>query len=755
MVQIPQYTRGLITKERAVTPVANPQAVQNEQTSIATVLDPLAKFANQYAEKLDKENAAVKLNEAWLSKSQYDFDLTQKYQDIYKDNPEELTPALTSVISQNDASLLAGLPERAQGEFGSKAMMQNEAMRQNAIEWSQQRKVDQISNQAELNLAQTQDFAITLGTKGGDINTLPSMINQNLASIYAIHPTDKADQIKFEAVNKIYQSYWNARIQNDPTGALKAIQAGEAGNYVDAGTIARLQTDAYNAQPAWTRAVGDSNNQIPTKGDGSPEWIIGNILKTEGGFNPNDGGRGFPVIYGITQKNYPDQYAEALRITQEQGEAAGKLYAEQFYKTEYYDKYNIGELPEATREIVMDALVNQGTWAQELVTDARNGATPDTLLQKRKARYDAIVQGDSTQVQNYNGWINRLSSLSSSIPGSPEAQAKAVKEVRNDPVGAMFEAGIGKTPEELVQNQKTHLGIPAQRASVMSNGQAMQAAQALNDARDVDGFLAISRQLTQQYPNHKQNFLSDIAKAKQLPDNKIIALQMAISNEAQYKQHIELAMRMDTEDSKKMLRGQTESESGITAIDEKLNEQMPTVISALASEGYSQKQIAERWSTIQGIAYQYALKHNQANAQAVADFALQPVFGEHAYEEFNGVGFRIPKIFMNDADEILSNLPDVIENRLNIERFSAGKNTEQKQLDMEDLIVVMAEDEKGLAVMDKNNRFVRINGQPLVLDFAYLINPNLETTGFVPKTESQFTKAFPELSKSIFPSEQQ
>jgi len=729
MVQIPQYTRGLITKERAVTPVANPQAVQNAQISIVPALQSITDFAAAYADKLEKADAETKLNEALIAQSKSTFDIIEQAKKNYENNPNEAVSFVQEALNESSSTLESGLPSMARDSFRLKAAVSNEQSRQSIVNWSQSRKVDQIKNTMDTNFSSLGDYAATLGKNGGDHKQLVEMINNNLANAYTILPEDAVEKYKIEQTQSILESYWKSRIVSDPIGALKQIDAGEAGNYVDAGTVAQLRKNAYNSLPDILKVFGTPTGEKPSVGDGSAEWNIGNVLQLEGGFNANDGGSGYPVIYGINQKWWPEQFAEAKKITDEKGESAGKIYAEEFYRKEYWDKYNLESLPPETRGIVLDGLVNANHL--ELIDAAKSGKTPEQLLQMRKEKYQKIAQQPGMG-QNLNSWMNRLASQGMNNVGAQYPDKRAMDNIVNDPVLAMQQANIGQNVSDLVEWQNKNLGTPKDMAKVLSSVQAETISQKFGQAKNVDEFLSLSRELGQQYGQYTENAVSQIIQTAKLPDTQQVALRLAVSNEAKYRRHIEMLQKSDIKSTRSSLdSGKLEEDVAAPSkeVDNKLNSLIATngVTNALFSEGFSTSEIEARINSYKVLAYSYKLANPNAFAEDAAKFALEPVLGENSYQEFNGGFYRVPKNFMDDAETINNNLPDVIKDTLEMYVQSGLLvNPIQRggtEINLDDVRVEMTDDKKGLLVKSADDRLFIVNGKPLQIDYAYLLNP--------------------------------
>lgn len=142
---------------------------------------------------------------------------------------------------------------------------------------------------------------------------------------------------------------------------------------------------------------------------------INTVMKNEGGMNPSDGNTGAPALYGINAKYHPTEFAEASKIRNDQGEQAAQDYAKQFYKTEYYDKKGIGDLPANTQTIVMDGVVNHSpTFGDKLIAAAKDGASPQQLIDMRRQEYNRLATSNPSEYgANLAGWNNRLDGLQS------------------------------------------------------------------------------------------------------------------------------------------------------------------------------------------------------------------------------------------------------------------------------------------------------------------------------------------------------
>lgn len=144
-----------------------------------------------------------------------------------------------------------------------------------------------------------------------------------------------------------------------------------------------------------------------------PDMVINHMIDhIEGGYVGRDGKSGAPAIYGINEKANPEAFAEAMRITKNQGETAGKAYAAKFYKESYWDANNIGDLPRSIQSVAFDTYVNHGAGFAKKAITAADG-NPAKLIALRSQEYERLARENPDKYAgNLPGWKNRLDQLS-------------------------------------------------------------------------------------------------------------------------------------------------------------------------------------------------------------------------------------------------------------------------------------------------------------------------------------------------------
>lgn len=232
--------------------------------------------------------------------------------------------------------------------------------------------------------------------------------NDMLSKSYQNAVKTVADNQGASAAADWAQAHWN-NMPDQAKVALNQYLAPKVKNETISGNIA-----AMNSQ-----ITTGFNNQLLSNVPSSPTAPLGGqnpidtIVKNEGiGYSKDSKGE---VINGINSLAFPKEFAEAKALLDTKGQDAVNAYASNFYQKNIIDKYNIGALPQATQSIVADGLVNHGggAFGQSLIEAAKNGATPQQLIDMRRQEYNRLATNDPAQYENnLQGWNNRLDNLS-------------------------------------------------------------------------------------------------------------------------------------------------------------------------------------------------------------------------------------------------------------------------------------------------------------------------------------------------------
>lgn len=167
--------------------------------------------------------------------------------------------------------------------------------------------------------------------------------------------------------------------------------------------------------------------------------MIVNVLKHEGGFVNDPDDAGGATNFGITQATLSSHLGRKASINEVKNlsiETAGNI-----YKTNYYLKPRLNELPELIQPVVFDIAVNSGVrkaikilqeslllqgYKPGLINGFIGGATikaahdaaeemggrlVNAIVDKRISFYKSIADKNKTQVKFLNGWLARAESF--------------------------------------------------------------------------------------------------------------------------------------------------------------------------------------------------------------------------------------------------------------------------------------------------------------------------------------------------------
>lgn len=140
------------------------------------------------------------------------------------------------------------------------------------------------------------------------------------------------------------------------------------------------------------------------------------VEEAEGGFANVAGDRGGATMFGITEKYYPKQHKEVVKILKEKGDAAARRYSRNFFKNEFYNKVVTPEMSAAQAKVMFDTAVNSGTGTAKKLYKKANGNV-NKFLQLREDYVRDIAAKDPSQEQFLQGWLNRINRLRDDVAG--------------------------------------------------------------------------------------------------------------------------------------------------------------------------------------------------------------------------------------------------------------------------------------------------------------------------------------------------
>lgn len=382
------------------------------------------------------------------------------------------------------------------------------------------------------------------------------------------------------------------------------------------------------------------------------------------------------------------------------------------------------DLPPNVRAIVADGIVNHRTVATksevaegkqgfvgQLVEAAKNGATPDELIEMRRAEYIRLATTNPAKYSgNMNSWMRRLGNFKR--VGSQEQIEQAQERIAKDPVKAMQEIGVER-PSDYVAMQKER-GISEGNARVLSNAQAVEYGNQIANITKTDEIVGLANQIKETYGAYEGNALRDIMTQAKVPATKAAALSLAAKNQVQYREHIELLMEADEKAEKETFKTLGKSEEDLKIQVQKKYEEMAQT---LRDEGYSPAEINSQINIITTLARSRMLSAPSDDYDDAVEFAMQPDNESYLLESFNGVPYRIPKKY--DAEKIADNLDNAFE-----DMTQPLKNEfEKRGYKMRDGVqAYLNRDETAIAFRTMTGEPILLDGKPFEIGLDVLEN---------------------------------
>lgn len=210
---------------------------------------------------------------------------------------------------------------------------------------------------------------------------------------------------------------------------------------VERGQIERDPAGWYKERFGSFRPTGTPSGTpgavIGTIAGGGFDAVIKDVLRHEGGYAASDGASGHPVIYGLNRGSNKAEHDEAVRITKQDGEAAGKSYAVKVYKEKYWDAIGADNLPPELQGTAMDAAVNQGQGnAKKWIAESSGDVVKFNAL--RRAHYETLLEHPK-HAQSRNAWMKRMAEAESgkrgpaAAPGAPPSDGASYSDAPKPP----------------------------------------------------------------------------------------------------------------------------------------------------------------------------------------------------------------------------------------------------------------------------------------------------------------------------------
>jgi hypothetical protein len=405
MAAIPGYERVVI-KQAPVANTVNPGAISDAAGGF-NALAQVADVGVQVQQSIQAEDDKATLNEIVITREREKIDFIDSAKKNYMGTPDGFSTYIEKEMKKKDAATLAALPARLQASFKVTADRTNLADYEQNRRWETERKIAVVGDKIGRAGDEITNLAYVYGASGKSFDELtPNIDATYVAGSGTLDPIVQSDfdrKLRSDAS----QRYLAGLTTRDPQAAQDLLLSGKFAKSLTPEETRKAATDIYYAMP-------DANKleQISPDAIDAETLSLDVIAASEGTADVQDG-NGSRSVYGILKSAHPKEYAEALNLQKTKGVDAGKQYAREFYKREYYDANGIGELRPEVQPIVADGVVNHhGGFQKELVAAAKSGASPNELIEMRRAEYTRLRDTGKPQYVNaYQGWMNRLDKL--------------------------------------------------------------------------------------------------------------------------------------------------------------------------------------------------------------------------------------------------------------------------------------------------------------------------------------------------------
>lgn len=463
------------------------------------------------------------------------------------------------------------------------------------------------------------------------------------------------------------------------------------------------------------------------------------VKENEGGFVELDGASGHPAIFGVNRKWHKEDHDRIVAITKQKGQEAGLKAAQEFYKKEYWDKNNIASYPRNVQAILIDGVINHSVkFRDKLLNAAKEGKGPAELIDMREQEYIRLGKTEK-HAPDLPGWMNRIDKLKAATLGASGSSFDDMSVA--DKVAAYNEAD--KYELELKKYRKEDFGqyadamgmsiderVAAQPdpfyAKVMSQETAAQAVANMSKLQNVDDVMQAHAEIKQRYGKYTDNAIRDMSEQGLTPHMES-ALNMAATDPVKYQEYINMLVRVDEEEEKKI--SQDFADRLLKKVDllDKFNSEFDELEMMMRQEGKGDDYIRGMRTVYSDVARKYMVDNQTDSYSDAVEFALKPIAEMHNIVDILGDTVRVPL----ESKSGVTYDRQVIEERGNIavqdmvfdaqKQFAMGKQEFNGQY-----VATLNDTETGIVLKDLlGNPMFRENGEKYEIMFDELVGPQL------------------------------
>lgn len=221
MVQIPQYTRGII-RQREVAQVYNPAAIDAAGQNAAGIFAQAADLADKFA--VAEETTA--LNEALIRKQKEDYDFIESVKQQRLANPKGFAKEIDGALIKRNEEYIKSLPsERARQAFKQTAMKLDLGAYEQASQWERTRNVEMVAGSLDKSLNDLGVLSYRTGKDGGSFDDIQKNLDATLIAASTVVAPDKLEQLRQQNAKRLTLDYFSGRVESAPSGVLRDLDS--------------------------------------------------------------------------------------------------------------------------------------------------------------------------------------------------------------------------------------------------------------------------------------------------------------------------------------------------------------------------------------------------------------------------------------------------------------------------------------------------------------------------------------------------
>lgn len=249
MVQIPQYTRGII-QPRQTANIATGN-VDNTMGFAAATTDQAAQVTDAYV----RAGEATALNEVMIKKQKEDLEFFDTARKQYEGNPDGFAKTIEATMQKRNQDYASQLPtDRARAAFVESANKYDLNIYENSYKWEQTRKAEVYASRIGSALDDNEVLALRAGREGAPIDDILKNVDATVVAASTVFSRDKLDAIRYEGRQKALVSWMQGQLETNPTEVKNILDSKKYDAELGSQNISKLYDSASQQEEAIKKA---------------------------------------------------------------------------------------------------------------------------------------------------------------------------------------------------------------------------------------------------------------------------------------------------------------------------------------------------------------------------------------------------------------------------------------------------------------------------------------------------------------------